>query len=41
MVYNTIVIGGGLMGSSVAWQLANYGEKVLLIEQQDDIFHLV
>ena len=31
---NIIVIGGGLMGSSVAWQLSNYGEKVLLIEQQ-------
>ena len=38
MVYNTIVIGGGLMGSSVAWQLANYGEQVLLIEQQGDIY---
>jgi glycine/D-amino acid oxidase-like deaminating enzyme len=31
---NIIVIGGGLMGSSVAWQLSNYGEKVLLLEQQ-------
>jgi glycine/D-amino acid oxidase-like deaminating enzyme len=29
-----IVIGGGLMGSSAAWQLSQYGEKVLLIEQQ-------
>ena len=31
---NIIVIGGGLMGSSVAWKLSSYGEKVLLIEQQ-------
>ena len=38
MTYNVIVIGGGLMGSSVAWQLANYGQKVLLIEQQDQIY---
>lgn len=28
------VLGGGLMGSSAAWQLANANEKVLLIEQQ-------
>lgn len=31
---NIIVIGGGLMGNAVTWQLSNYGEKVLLIEQQ-------
>lgn len=31
---NIIVVGGGLMGSSAAWQLSQYGEKVLLIEQQ-------
>ena len=31
---NIIVIGGGLMGSSVAWKLSDYGEKILLIEQQ-------
>lgn len=29
-----IVVGGGLMGSSAAWQLSQYGEKLLLIEQQ-------
>jgi glycine/D-amino acid oxidase-like deaminating enzyme len=33
-----IVIGGGLMGSSAAWQLSQYGEKVLLIEQQGPIY---
>ncbi len=32
---NIIVIGGGLMGSSTAWQLSQYGKKVLLLEQQD------
>ncbi len=31
---NIVVIGGGLMGSSVAWKLAERGEKVLLLEQQ-------
>jgi len=31
---NVIVIGGGLMGCSAAWQLARRGQKVLLIEQQ-------
>ena len=36
---NIIVIGGGLMGSSVAWQLSNYGEKVLLLEQQGKTYH--
>jgi glycine/D-amino acid oxidase-like deaminating enzyme len=33
-----IVIGGGLMGSSAAWQLSQYGEKVLLIEQQGPVY---
>lgn len=32
------IIGGGLMGSTTAWQLSNYGEKVLLIEQQDSVY---
>lgn len=31
---NIVIIGGGLMGSSVAWQLSSYGKKVLLLEQQ-------
>lgn len=33
------MIGGGLMGCSVAWQLSNYGEKVLLIEQQSEKYN--
>jgi len=33
-----VVIGGGLMGSTTAWQLSNYGEQVLLIEQQDAVY---
>ena len=32
------MIGGGLMGSSTAWQLSKYGQRVLLIEQQDSIY---
>jgi len=31
---NIVVIGGGLMGSSITWKLAEQGEKVLLLEQQ-------
>jgi len=33
---NILVIGGGLMGSSVTWKLAEEGEKVLLLEQQGE-----
>ena len=35
---NIVVIGGGLMGSSAAWELAQSGEEVLLLEQQDSIY---
>lgn len=31
---NILVIGGGLMGTSVTWKLAEQGENVLMIEQQ-------
>lgn len=34
----TIVIGGGLMGSATAWQLSAAGEEVLLLEQQDSVY---
>jgi len=37
-IENIVVIGGGLMGSSTAWELSKYGENVLLIEQQDSIY---
>ena len=37
-VENIIVIGGGLIGSSTAWELSKYGEEVLLIEQQDSVY---
>lgn len=36
--YKTVIIGGGLMGSSTAWQLAKEGEKILLIEKQDHLY---
>lgn len=36
---NIVVIGGGLMGSSVTWKLAERGEKVLLLEQQGKNYH--
>ena len=35
---DVVVIGGGLMGSSTAWELSKYGKNVLLIEQQDSIY---
>lgn len=35
MHYAIVVIGGGLMGSSAAWQLARDGKKVTLLEKQD------
>lgn len=37
-VQDIVVIGGGLMGSSAAWQLSKEGAKVLLIEQQDSVY---
>ena len=37
-VENIIVIGGGLIGSSTAWELSKCGQEVLLIEQQDSVY---
>jgi len=37
-VEDVVVIGGGLMGSSTAWELSKYGQNVLLLEQQDSIY---
>ncbi len=37
-IENIVVIGGGLMGSSTAWELSKYGENVLLLEQQDSVY---
>ena len=37
-IENIVVIGGGLIGSSTAWELSKYGENVLLIEQQDSVY---
>ncbi len=37
-VEDIVVIGGGLMGSSAAWQLSRQGQQVLLMEQQDSVY---
>ena len=37
-IEDIVVIGGGLMGSSTAWELSKYEQNVLLIEQQDSIY---
>ena len=37
-VYDTIIIGGGLMGSSAAWHLAKTGQSVLLLEKQSSAY---
>jgi glycine/D-amino acid oxidase-like deaminating enzyme len=36
---NIVVIGGGLMGTSAAWKLAERGAKATLIEQQDETYN--
>jgi len=38
IVEEVVVIGGGLMGSATAWQLAKQGRKVQLIEKQDSVY---
>jgi glycine/D-amino acid oxidase-like deaminating enzyme len=37
-IEDIVVIGGGLLGSSTAWELSKYEQDVLLIEQQDSIY---
>jgi glycine/D-amino acid oxidase-like deaminating enzyme len=34
-IWDLIVVGGGLMGSAVAWHLAKQGIKILLLEKQE------
>lgn len=37
-MYEVVIIGGGLMGCSAAWQVAREGKKVLLIEKQGSVY---
>ena len=37
-VEDYVVIGGGLMGSATAWNLANRGKKVILLEKQGETY---
>ena len=34
-MYDVIVMGGGIIGCSVAWQLSKLGKKVLIVERTD------
>lgn len=34
-MYDVIVVGGGIIGSSVAWQLSKRGKKVLVLERKE------
>ncbi len=36
-MYDVIIIGGGVVGSSIARELSKYDIKVLLIEKEDDV----
>ena len=38
-ILDNLVIGGGLMGSSAAWHLAELGQSVLLLEKQGENYN--
>ena len=34
-MYDVIIVGGGIIGCSIAWQLGKKGKKVLMLERGD------
>ena len=34
-MYDVIIVGGGIIGCSTAWQLSKLGKKVLVVERKD------
>jgi glycine/D-amino acid oxidase-like deaminating enzyme len=36
--YDTVIVGAGVVGSSIAWGLAQTGERVCLLDEGDDAF---
>lgn len=39
MTYDALVVGGGILGCSTAWELAARGLKVLVIEREHTVGH--
>ena len=37
MIYDTIIIGGGVSGTAVARELSRYTEKLCVVEQCEDV----
>ena len=36
MIYDAVIIGGGVVGTAIAWQLARYDISILLVERESD-----
>jgi glycerol-3-phosphate dehydrogenase len=37
MKTDVVIIGGGVIGASIAWELSRYSLKIILIEKEDDV----